>query len=149
MTTIAGWAHVTLSVRDHDRSAGWYREVLGFQPTATQTTAQWTRTLCVHPGSGTVLVLHQHLANDGAGFDEQRTGLDHIALAVADHDALLAWQERLTTLGVRYTPVTETGRSGLAINFRDPDGIALELFHRPPDPPGTASRTEDPLARTS
>jgi catechol 2,3-dioxygenase-like lactoylglutathione lyase family enzyme len=138
MTTIAGWAHVTLSVRDHDRSVGWYNEVLGFKPTATETNAQWTRTLCVHSENGTVLVLHHHLANDRTAFDEKRTGLDHVAFRVTGHDALLAWQERLTALGVSFTPITDTGRGGLAINFRDPDGIALELFYRPQDPQDTA-----------
>jgi hypothetical protein len=34
---------------------------------------------------------------------------------------------------VPYTPIAETGCGGLALNFRDPDGIALELFHRPQD----------------
>jgi hypothetical protein len=43
----------------------------------------------------------------------------------------VAWQERLAALEVSYTPITSTGRGGLAIAFRDPDGIALELFFRP------------------
>lgn len=138
MTAITGWAHVTLSVRDHDRSVGWYETVLGFKPTATETTPQWIRTLCVHPGSGTVLVLHQHTSGNREKFDERRPGLDHLAIGVPSHAELSAWQERLTELGVAYTPITDTGRGGLAINFRDPDGIALELFHRPKDPQDTA-----------
>jgi catechol 2,3-dioxygenase-like lactoylglutathione lyase family enzyme len=39
LTVITGWAHVTQSVRDHDRSVRWY-EGLGFKPTATQATEQ-------------------------------------------------------------------------------------------------------------
>jgi glyoxylase I family protein len=131
MTTFSGWAHVTLSVRDCDRSVGWYREVLGFEPVDTETTPRGRRTLCLHSDSGLVLVLHQHLSGDGAAFDELRTGLDHLAFRVADHDALVAWQERFAALAVPYTPITSTGRGGLAIAFRDPDGIALELFFRP------------------
>jgi catechol 2,3-dioxygenase-like lactoylglutathione lyase family enzyme len=137
VTTITGWAHVTLSVRDHDRSVRWYQEVLGFRPAATETSQQWTRTLCVHPGSGTILVLQQHSSNGGAEFDEQRAGLDHLALGVTGPDALATWQERLTALGVACTPVTPAGRGGLAINIRDPDNIALELFYRTPDPQDT------------
>jgi catechol 2,3-dioxygenase-like lactoylglutathione lyase family enzyme len=137
VTTITGWAHVTLSVRDHDRSVRWYQEILGFHPAATETSPQWTRTLCVHPGSGTILVLHQHTSSGGAEFDEQRAGLDHLALGVTDRNALAAWQERLTALGVTCSPITPTGRGGLAINFRDPDSIALELFCRTPGPHDT------------
>jgi hypothetical protein len=36
----------------------------------------------VHPGSGTILVLQQHSSNGGAEFDEQRAGLDHLALGL-------------------------------------------------------------------
>ncbi len=135
MPGIDGFAHVTLSVRDHDRSVGWYGEVLGFQPIMSETTDRWRRTGCVHPGSGTILVLHQHLANNGEGFDERRTGLDHLSFRVADYDALLAWQEQLSALGVRHSPIAEAARGGLVVSFRDPDGIALELFYRRQPPP--------------
>jgi glyoxylase I family protein len=139
VTAIAGWAHVTLSVRDHDRSVRWYADVLGFQPTATGATPQWTRTLCVHPGSGMILVLQQHSSGNGAEFDEQHAGLDHLALGVTSRDALTSWQERLAALGVAHSPITATGRGGLAISFRDPDNIALELFYRAQeDPQNTA-----------
>jgi glyoxylase I family protein len=137
MTAIAGWAHVTLSVRDHGRSIRWYEAVLGFKPTATETTRQWIRTLCVHPGSGTILVLHQNLSCNGRTFDERQPGLDHLALSVPGQAALEAWQQRLDSLGVTCTPIAETGRGGLAVNLRDPDGIALELFHRPQDQQNT------------
>jgi glyoxylase I family protein len=135
MPGIDGFAHVTLSVRDNDRSVGWYGEVLGFQPLMSETTDRWRRTGCVHPGSGTILVLHQHLANHGDEFDERRTGLDHVSFQVADYDELLAWQERLSALGVPHSPITEAVRGGLVISFRDPDGIALELFCRRQPPP--------------
>jgi glyoxylase I family protein len=133
MTALTGWAHVTLSVRDHDRSVGWYAAVLGFKPAATEATNQWIRTLCVHPGSGTILVLQQNLAGNGAEFDERQPGLDHLALSVPGRPELEAWQQRLDSLSVAYTPIADTGRGGLAVNFRDPDGIALELFSRPQD----------------
>jgi glyoxylase I family protein len=135
MPGIDGFAHVTLSVRDHDHSVGWYGEVLGFQPVMSETTGRWRRTGCVHPGSGTILVLHQHLASHGDEFDERRTGLDHLSFQVTDYDALLAWQERLSALGVPHSPITEAVRGGLVISFRDPDRIALELFCRRQPPP--------------
>ena len=133
MVAIVGWAHVTLSVRDHDRSLRWYEDVLGFRPLASETTDRWHRTLCGHPESGVVLVLHQHLpATDEDRFDERRTGLDHVAFAVSEPDDLLAWQERLSSLAVQHSPVADAPpRGGKVLNFRDPDGIALELFYRP------------------
>jgi glyoxylase I family protein len=103
MPPIEGWAHVTWPVRDRDRSVGWYGEVLGFEPVLSDTTERWKRTLRVHPGSGTILVLHQHLDNSGEEFDERHTGLDHASFRVADYDALRAWQERLTTLEVPHS----------------------------------------------
>ncbi|MDL4820945.1 VOC family protein [Actinomadura opuntiae] len=131
---ILGWAHVTLTVTDHDRSVGWYEQVLGFEPTATQHQPSWVRTLCMHRDSSAILVLQQHLSGAVERFNERRPGLDHLALGVATRTELEEWQERLAELGVDYSPIADAGRGGLALSFRDPDGIALELFHRPQNP---------------
>jgi glyoxylase I family protein len=138
---IAGWAHVTLSVRDHDVSVRWYCDVLGFEPIASEVTDQWKRTLCQHPDAGIVLVLHQNLANGGDAFDERCTGLDHLAFAVSDYDALVAWEQQLDRLGVSCTPIKDAPpRGGKVLHFRDPDHIPLELFWRPqPAPDSVAS----------
>jgi catechol 2,3-dioxygenase-like lactoylglutathione lyase family enzyme len=141
MTAITGWAHVTLSVRDHDRSVRWYEAVLGFKPAATETTEQWIRSLCVHPGSGTILVLHQNPSCNGKEFDERQPGLDHLALSVPGQAELEAWRQRLDSLGVACTPIADAGRGALAVNFRDPDGIAVELFHSPQGQRPTPDRT--------
>lgn len=136
MVAIAGWAHVTLSVRDHDRSVRWYGEVLDFRPMASETTDRWRRSLCVHAESGTVLVLHQHLpTTDVEQFDERRIGLDHVSFAVSEPEDLLEWQQRLSSWAVEQSPVKDAPPGGgKVLSFRDPDGIALEMFYRPPSP---------------
>jgi glyoxylase I family protein len=131
MTAITGWAHVTLSVRDHDHSVRWYETVLGFKPVATETTEQWIRSLCVHADSGAILALHQSRSCNGREFDERQPGLDHLALSVPGRADLEEWQLRLRSLGVAASPIADAGRGALVLSFRDPDGIALELFHSP------------------
>ena len=64
-------------------------------------------------------------------FTERTTGLDHLSFAAADRAELVRWQERLESLGVTYTPIRDMPL-GHHLNFRDPDGIALE-FYAPTD----------------
>jgi len=59
-------------------------------------------------------------------FSELNTGLDHLGLAAADRDELVEWEARLRDAGVEYTPIRDM-TLGYHLNFRDPDGIALEL----------------------
>ncbi len=52
--------------------------------------------------------------------------LDHLAFAVPDGDALGAWAEHLTSVGVEHAGVVlENGHPSLQL--RDPDGVAIEL----------------------
>lgn len=61
------------------------------------------------------------------GFDENRTGLDHLSLAVTSHADLDAAIELLDGLGIGHGGIKDIG-SGFILEFRDPDNIALELF---------------------
>lgn len=132
MTDITGWAHVTLSVRQHDLSVQWYSDVLGFHALASETTDRWQRTLCQHPQSGVSLVLHQHVPTSSDEFDERQIGLDHVALSTSTFDGLHAWEERLTEMGVLHSPIADAPpRGGKVLSFQDPDGLAWELFFRP------------------
>jgi catechol 2,3-dioxygenase-like lactoylglutathione lyase family enzyme len=67
------------------------------------------------------------VAPDGDRFDEDRVGLDHLSFSVRDADAVHAAARRLEELGVPHSGVKDLGRSVL-LEFRDPDGIALELY---------------------
>lgn len=59
-------------------------------------------------------------------FDEDRVGLDHIAISVADRAELDAAIAVLDELGAPHEEVKDLGVMWI-LEFRDPDGIALEL----------------------
>ncbi|GAA4068739.1 MULTISPECIES: VOC family protein [Actinomadura] len=131
MPRITGLSHLSLSVRDRDASVRWYGDVLGFTPYARLDGDDRLETICVHPAGPTIVGFQQHRDADGAPFDHRRTGLDHLAFAVADLDELRAWQDRLADLGVTHSPIAETD-FGHVLCFRDPDGVQLELFAMSP-----------------
>ena len=123
-----GIHHVTLTVSDLDRSVAWYTDVLGFTESHRVEVNGMAKAMLTRDGLLLTLTDHRHLADPGP-FSERRTGLDHLAFAVADRVALEAWADRLDALGVARDEVTR-GRSGDLIAFRDPDNIALEFYTR-------------------
>jgi len=54
-----------------------------------------------------------------------------LALAVPSRDELPEWEQRFAEQGVTYSTAQE-GPFGWAPNFKDPDGVALELFPAKP-----------------
>jgi glyoxylase I family protein len=60
-------------------------------------------------------------------FDEDRTGLDHLAFRVEGKAELDAAAEHLDSLGIAHEPVKDIGMMYI-LEFRDPDNIALELI---------------------
>lgn len=139
MTTFTGVSHVGLSVSDLDRSVAFYTDVLGLTFVMPTDDKGFRRALLVHQGSGLFVGLTQHEASDGSAFSETNAGLDHLAFAVSDRDELVEWEERLAEKGVTYTPILDVFY-GNVLNFRDPDGIALELFVAPAE--GTTAPPE-------
>ena len=59
-------------------------------------------------------------------FDEDRTGLDHLAFRLGSKDELDAAAAHLDSLGVAHEPIKDIGVMYI-LEFRDPDNIALEL----------------------
>ena len=59
-------------------------------------------------------------------FDEDRTGLDHIAFRLGSKAELDSAAAHLDELGIQHEPVKDIGPSYI-LEFRDPDNIALEL----------------------
>lgn len=132
---IDGYAHVRLTVTDISRSRAFYDRVFALPvafevpPDADEQTRQRLGFLyggvTYHLGSG--LLGLRPVAPRSDHFDEDRVGLDHLSLAVRDRQAIHAAAARLDELGVPHSGVKDLGRAVL-LEFRDPDGIALELF---------------------
>ncbi|MGH3758891.1 VOC family protein [Actinophytocola sp.] len=126
-------SHISFSARDAAASASWYRRVLGFEPLDEFRGAHWVSVLVIHPATRLIVELQQHDANAGEEFDPRRTGFDHLSLVVDSRAELDEWLAHFARLGVRHSPIADLdGRS--LLSFRDPDGIQLELYHRPDHP---------------
>lgn len=128
---LSGIARVTLSVRDLDVSAHFYRSVLGLRPERPDDHDGLRQTVFRHPG-GLVIELVQHRDNFKGRFDSRRCGLGRLTLAVANLGVLEAWEDRFTRMDVEHTPVTHA-EEGSTLVFQDPDGTELALFV-PADP---------------
>lgn len=133
MPEFAGVSHVSLSVRDRDRSRDWYSSVLGFQVVEENREEAFDEWILLHPDNGMVLCLQQHRTNRGEPFDPTRTGGDHLGLKADSRAALDAWSAWFAESGVVHSSVADRPY-GSVLCFRDPDGIQLELFFRPDHP---------------
>jgi glyoxylase I family protein len=110
-----------------ERSAEWYRTVLGFRLVRRFETGI-PRILQMHPDSGFYVSLYNHPDRSRDRFDPRRTGLDHLAFAVPDTTSLDDWRAHLETNDVETSPVRDLGHS-LFVSLEDPDGVQLELWH--------------------
>lgn len=132
----ADFAHVRLTVTDIARSRAFYEAVFGFDvafeaPPAdadeqTRAAAAYLFGGVIYSFGGGLLGLRP-VAPTGDRYDEDRVGLDHLSFAVparADLDDAVAV---LDGLGVAHEDVKDLGGTAI-LEFRDPDGIALELF---------------------
>ncbi|WP_448616045.1 VOC family protein [Modestobacter sp. URMC 112] len=127
------FSHVRLTVSDIDRSRAFYDDVFGL-PVAFEVPAdadEATREQLWWLYGGVVYALGDSLLGlrpvGGDRFDEDRTGLDHLSFAVASRAELDAAVAVLDERGVAHGGVKDIG-VGAILEFRDPDGIALELF---------------------
>ena len=122
MVTFAGIDHAALTVTDLDASVHFYTQVLDF---VVVMDVGYGR-ICMHPTTGFTLGLIKHPGAQGGTFTELNTGLDHLGLGAETRDELEEWVRRFDEHGVTYTPIRDM-EMGYHLNFRDPDGIALEL----------------------
>ena len=126
-------AHVRLTVTDIARSRAFYDAVFGLPvllelpPDADEATRQrlWFLFGGVIYQLGDSLLGLRPVGSDA--FSEDRTGLDHLSLAVAARSDLDTAVAVLDDLGVAHGEVKDVG-TGWVLELRDPDGIALEVF---------------------
>jgi glyoxylase I family protein len=132
-----GLHHLGLTVRDVERSAAWYQDVLGFRRTGDFEAPDGERrkVFLVHEAVHARLGLTEHRDASGELFDERRVGLDHLAFAAESRADLDAWAERLQAAGVAHSPVASANSipGAAVLVFRDPDNIQLEVFFDPSD----------------
>ncbi|MFN2568636.1 MAG: VOC family protein [Candidatus Dormibacteria bacterium] len=137
---LVGFHHVNLSVRNCEASATWYADLLGLARVKEMEDdgRRGAKIILMHWPSRMLLGFTSHQANAGEPFNEVRTGLDHLAFALADPQALDRWRERLEAHGVSYS-VSSTSP---LITFRDLDNIQLQLYVRQyPTPRGLPDQT--------
>lgn len=126
---LTGVAHVAITVTDLERSKEWYARVLDWSPVMEGSSDDVTFVVGVVPGA-TLLGLRQYPGIVGEPFNPRRTGMDHLAFQAPNRDALADWERRFTDLGVQFDEIQDTAY-GHVLNFKDPDGIALEIYASP------------------
>ena len=132
---LVGNNHVVLTVADLERSSRWYCEVFGLEVVSNHenvgppyfTDVRYNGLFDLATFSY-VVGLVQHQDGPAGKFDERRAGLDHVGFAVPERADLADWVERLDSLSISHSGITEAPYAS-AVSFRDPDGIALELNH--------------------
>lgn len=122
MVVFAGVSHVSFTVTDLSVSQRFYTEVLDFVAVLDVGYGR----ICMHPETGFTLSLIRHDAARGGRFSELTTGLDHLGFRASSRAELEDWVRRFDQHGVTYTPIRDM-EMGCHLNFRDPDGIALEF----------------------
>lgn len=132
---ITGFSHVRVTVTDIARSRRFYDDVLGLPVAfelpadadeATREQMWWLFGGVVYQVPGGFFGLRPVAPADDA-FSEDRAGLDHLAFSVPSRADLDAAVTKLDELGVAHDGVKDIG-IGCLLEFRDPDGIALELW---------------------
>ena len=119
--------HVVLKVRDIERSAAFYRDVIGLREVAR---GEFAAKMVFFSATGEN---HHDLALAEVGRDApdappQAVGLYHVALKIGDSlDTLRAAREHLEAHGVTRLRIVDH-RVSQSIYLTDPDGHGIELY---------------------
>jgi catechol 2,3-dioxygenase-like lactoylglutathione lyase family enzyme len=120
---LLGVSHLGFSVPDVTEAARFWVEVLGFEPRNDDPEFR----LVFHRGARLAVVLTDHGGTVRDTFDERHTGLDHLALAVADVDTLEQFRAELDERGVPHSGLVASD-GGWHLNLRAPGNFPIELF---------------------
>ena len=122
MIDVEGIDHVALSVRDVERSAQWYIEVLGFE---RRHEGMWEG-IPVFIGKGTTSIALFSVSSDEESRPYGRGDVRMLHLALrADRKNFLAAQEELKRRGIKFE--FQDHEISHSIYFQDPDGHKLEM----------------------
>jgi catechol 2,3-dioxygenase-like lactoylglutathione lyase family enzyme len=123
--------HVALTVRNLAVSVPWYEALFDAEPVLDEDTDPDMHHTVFLVGENMLVGLHQHRTPPPPeAFSEFRIGLDHVAFGCADRAELEKWMRRLDELDIVHGGIKDAAY-GSGLSFRDPDGIALELFAPP------------------
>jgi catechol-2,3-dioxygenase len=119
--------HISLTVSDLGVSGPWYQKVFEGQQVFAGDDGVSAVELYMIPDN-LLIGLRQHSTTPaGDKFAYDRCGLDHVGLHISDRSELEKWDARFNELGIETSGIIESPY-GQHINFKDPDGIALELY---------------------
>ena len=136
MAQVSRLLETAIYVDDLERSATFYRDVLGLErvigtPEEMETQKNVLRPL--HVPGGQVLLLFLKGATSqtavlpgGTIPSHEGAGKLHLAFAISSFE-LDSWRERLASRGIAIEGEMSWPRGGTSIYFRDPDGHLLEL----------------------
>jgi catechol 2,3-dioxygenase-like lactoylglutathione lyase family enzyme len=119
---LEGIDHVAMSVRDVERSARWYIEVLGFEH---RYKSVWNG-VPTFIGKGTTAIALFPIRSDSKPASPSRAGTRMLHLAFrSDRENFLVAQRELKERGIEFT--FQDHEISHSIYFYDPDGHELEI----------------------
>jgi glyoxylase I family protein len=89
MPTFSDVSHISLSVRDAEATASWWKQVFGLRELIRLDHDEGWHGILLELTDTIALEFQQHDANGGEAFNPVRTGFDHLGLAVGSRDDLL------------------------------------------------------------